>query len=163
MLVVLGIYKESNNDQIASQLQASLPQSTLVSMYKDVQWGANVQKHLTLLKTDFSNVSNAENNSNYVELAAYTQYTINHTQKAIEENDQYKVSPKIQEAQKEWRMTLQDYNSAGQFLLQGANETKSSNERFVNFKQAATLGNSGTSHLKRMSKSLGTNLSLIFN
>lgn len=163
MLVVLGIYKESNNDQIASQLQASLPQSTLVSMYKDVQWGANVQKHLTLLKTDFSNVSNAANNSNYVELAAYTQYTINHTQKAIEENDQYKVSPKLQEAQKEWRMTLQDYNSAGQFLLQGANETKSSNERFVNFKQAATLGNSGTSHLKRMSKSLGTNLSLIFN
>jgi hypothetical protein len=163
MLVVFGIYNESNNDQIASQLQASSPQTTLVSMYKDVQWGANVQKHLTLLKTDFSNVSNAANNSNYVELTAYTQYTINHTQKAIEENDQYKVSPKLQEAQKEWRMTLQDYNSAGQFLLQGANETKSSNERFVNFKQAATLGNSGTSHLKRMSKSLGTNISLKLN
>ena len=161
--VVFGIYNESNNDKIASQLQASSPQSTLVSMYKDVQWGANVQKHLTILKIDFSNVSNAANNSNYVELAAYIQYTINHTQKAIEENDQYKVSPKRQEAQKEWRMTLQDYNSAGQFLLQGVNETKSSNERFVNFKQAATLGNSGTSHLKRMSESLGINLSLNLN
>jgi len=162
-LVVFGIYKESNNDKIASQFQASSPQSTLVSMYKDVQWGANVQKHLTILKIDFSNVSNAANNFNYVELATYTQSTINHTQKAIEENDQYKVSPGRQEAQKEWRMTLQDYNSAGQFLLQGANETKSINERFVNFKQAATLRNSGTSHLKRMSESLGINLSLNLN
>lgn len=162
-LVVFEIYIESNSDKIVSQPQASTPQSTLVSIYKDVQWGGNVQKHLTILTTDFNNVSNAANNPNYAELATYTQYTINHTQKAIEENDQYKVSPKLQEAQKEWRLTLQDYNSAGQFLLQGANETKSGNERFVNFKQAATLSNSGTSHLKRMSESLGINLSLNLN
>ena len=162
-LVVFGIYNEFNNDKIDSPPQASLSQSTLVSMYKNVQWGTNVQKHLTVLKTDFNNVSNAANNSDYAELATYTQYTINHTQKAIEENDQYKVSPKLQEAQNEWRMALQDYNSAGQFMLQGTNETKSGNERFVNFKQAATLGNSGTSHLKRMSESLGINLSLNLN
>jgi len=163
VLVVFGIYNESNSDKIASQPQASLPQLTLISMYKNVEWGANVQKHLTILKTDFNNVSNAANNSNYAELATYTQYTINHTQKAIEENDQYKVSPKLQEAQKEWRMALQDYNSAGQFLLQGTNEMKSGNERFVNFKQAAALGNSGTSHLKRMSESLEINLSFNLN
>jgi hypothetical protein len=162
-LVVFGIYIEPKSDKIASQPQASPQQSTLVSIYKDVQWGANVQKHLIILTTDFNNISNATNNSNYAELATYTQYTIDHTQKAIEENDQYKVSLKLQEAQKEWRMALQDYNSAGQFLLQGANETKSGNERFVNFKHAATLGNYGTSHLKRMSESLGINLSLNLN
>ena len=60
-------------------------------------------------------------------------------------------------------MALQDYNPAGKFLFQVANETKSDNERFVNFKQAATLSNSGTSHLKRMSESLGINLSLNLN
>ena len=162
-LVVFGIYNEPNNDKIASQPQASSPQSILVSVYKDVQWGANVQKHWTILTTDINNVSNSANNSNYAELAACTQYTINHTQKAIEENDQYKVSPQLQEAQKEWRMALQDYNSAGKFLFQVTNETKSGNERFVNFKHAATLSNSGTSHLKRMSESLGINLSLNLN
>ena len=162
-LVVFGIYNESNSNKIASQPQANLPQLALISMYKNVEWGANVQKHLTILKTDFNNVSNAANNSDYTELATYTQYTINHTQKAIEENDQYKVSPKLQEAQKEWRMALHDYNSAGRFLQQGTNEMKSGNERFVNFKQAAALGNSGTFHLKRMSESLEINLSFNLN
>lgn len=162
-LVVFGIYNDSGSDKIAPHPQASSPQSTLVSMYKDVQWGVNVQKHLDILKNDFNNVSYAANNSNFVELAAYTQYTINHAQTAIDEDDQYEVSPQLQEAQKEWRMALQDYNSACQFLLHGANETKSGNERFVNFKQAATLGNSGTTHLKGMAKSLGINLSLNLN
>lgn len=162
-LAVFGIYSESSNHKIASQTKASSPQWTLVSMYKDVQWGANVQKHLTILGTDFNNASNAANNSDYAAFVACTKYTINHTQKAIEENDQYKVSPQLQEAQKEWRMALHDYNSTGHFLLQGTNETKSNNERFVNFKQAATLGNSGTSHLKRMSESLGINLFLNLN
>ena len=162
-LVIFGIYDESNSDKIAPQIQENSPQLALVSIYKDVQWGANVQKHLAIIKSDFNNISKAANNSDYTELAAYTQYTINHTQKATEENDQYKVSPKLQEAQNEWRIALQDYNYAGQFLLQGANEMRSGNERLVKFKQAVALGNSGTSHIKRMSESLGINLSLNTN
>lgn len=151
-------FTESNSDKTASQ--ASSQQSAIVSAYKDIQWGDNVQKHLTVLKTDLDNVSNAENNSDYSLLAINAQYIIDDTQKAIEENDQYTVSPKFQEAQKEWRLALQDYNSAGQFLLQGANEAKKGSGGFENFQKAATLSNSGTTHLKKASESLGINLSL---
>jgi hypothetical protein len=33
-------------------------------------------------------------------------------------------NPNLQDAQKEWKTALQDYNSAGTFLLKGANEAK---------------------------------------
>ena len=130
------------------------------SAYQDIQWGINVQKHLTILKTDFDNVSDAVNKSDYSTLAISAQYEIDHTLKAIEENDQYEVSPKFQEAQKEWRMGLQDYNSAGQYLLQGANEGKSGGTGVDNFQKAAEMSSSGTAHLKKASESLGINLPL---
>ncbi len=158
--IFVGVFTGSNSNKTTSQSQANSPQSTLASAYQDIQWGANVQKHLTVLKTDFDNVSSAANNSDYAALAINAQYIINDTQKAIEENDQYKVSPKLQEPQKEWRMALQDYNSAGQFLLKGANEAKRGSSGFENFQKAATLRNSGIVHLKKASESLGINVSL---
>lgn len=150
--MLIGIFTGSNSYRTTSQSQASSPQTTLASAYQDIQWGANVQKHLTVLKADLDNVSSATNNSDYAALAIYTQRIINDTQKAIEENDQYSVSPKFHKAQKEWRMALQDYNSAGQFLLQGANEAKDGSGGVEKFQKAATLSNYGTAHLKKASE-----------
>jgi hypothetical protein len=128
------------------------------TVYQDIQWGINVQKHLTILKTDSYNVSDAVNKSDYPTLAISAQYIIDHTDKAIEENDQYEVSPKFQEAQKEWRMGLQEFNSAGQYLLQGANEGKSGGTGIESFQMAAQMTSSGTAHLKKASESLGINI-----
>ena len=86
--------------------------------------GFSVKRHLTILKADYGNVSTAVNSSNYTALAISAQYIITDTQKAIEENDKYKVSPKLQNSQKEWRTALHDYNSAGTFLLKGAMKRK---------------------------------------
>ena len=100
-------------------------------------------------------VSDAANNSDYTTLAVYAQYIVNDTQNAIQENDQYTVSPKLQDAQKEWRVALQDYNSAGQFLLQGANEAKNGTGGVENFQKARTFSDSGTAHLKKASELSG--------
>ncbi|RPJ77159.1 MAG: hypothetical protein EHM20_06545, partial [Alphaproteobacteria bacterium] len=115
--LIVGGFAGSQNDNNASQAQPDSPLNTLKSAYQDIAWGANVQKHLKILKTDWDGVSNATNNSDYTTLAVYAEYIVNDTQNAIEENDQYTVSSKLQDAQKEWRTALQDYNSAGQFLL----------------------------------------------
>jgi hypothetical protein len=128
------------------------------TVYQDIQWGINVQKHLTILKADSNNVTDAVNKSDYSTLAISAQYIIDHTDKAIEENDQYEVSPKFQEAQKEWRMGLQDYNSSGRYLLQGATEGKSGGTGIENFQTAAQMTSSGTAHLKKASESLGINI-----
>lgn len=154
VLIVMG-FAGSQKGENASQAQLTAPLNTLKSAYQDIAWGNNVQKHLRVLKTDLDGVSNATNNSDYTMLAVYAQQIVNDTQNAIQENDQYNVSPKLQDAQKEWRLALQDYNSAGQFLLQGANEAKNGTIGAENFQKAITFRNSGTDHLKKASELTG--------
>ena len=153
--LIVGVFAGSQNDANASQAQSNSLQNPLRSAYQDIAWGANVQKHLKILKTDLDGVSSAANTSDYTTLAVYAQCIVNDTQNAIEENDQYTVSPKLQDAQKEWRVALQDYNSAGQFLLQGANEAKNGTGGAENFQKAGTFSDSGTDHLKRASELAG--------
>ena len=153
-LIVRG-FAGSQNDKNASQAQLNSPLSTFKSAYQDIAWGNNVQKHLRILKADLDGVSNAENNSDYTTLAVYAQQIVNDTQNAIQENDQYTVSPKLQDAQKEWKAALQDYNSAGQFLLQGANEAKNGTVGAENLQTARTFSDSGTAHLERASELVG--------
>jgi hypothetical protein len=155
LLVVLIFwgFTGSKNGENVSQSNSSL--NTFQSAYQDIAWGTNVQKNLKILKTDFDGVSSAVNNSDYVTLAAYAQQIITDTQNAILENDQYTVSPKLQDAQNEWRMALQDYNAAGQFLLQGANEAKNGTAGAEYFQQANISSNSGTDHLKNASELAG--------
>lgn len=153
-LIVRGFTGSQNGENI-SKVQQNSPLNTFKSAYQDIAWGNNVQKHLRILKTDLDNVSNATNNSDYTTLAVYAQQIVNDTQNAIQENDQYTVSPKLQDAQKEWRLALQDYNSAGHFLLQGADEAKNGIVGAENFQKAITFRNSGTDHLKKASELAG--------
>jgi len=157
LLVVLIVegFAGSQNDKNASQSQINSLQNSIKSVHQDIAWVNNVQKHLRILKTDLDGISNATNNSNYTALAIYAQQTVNDTQNAIQENDQYTVSSKLQDAQKEWRAALQDYNSAGQFLLQGANEAKNVTGGAENLQKARNLSDSGTDHLKRASELAG--------
>ncbi len=151
--LIVSSFAKSQNDENASRLGS--PLNTFKSAYQDIAWGNNVQKHLRILKTDLDGVSNATNNSDYTMLAVYAQQIVNDTQNATKENDQYTVSPKLQDAQKEWRVALQDYNSAGQFLLQGANEAENGTVGAENFLKARAFRNSGTDHLKRASELAG--------
>ena len=153
--LVIGVFAGSQNDGNASQAQQDSSQNPLKSAYQDITWGANVQKHLKILKADLEGVSDAANNSDYIMLAIYAQNIVNDTQIAIQENDQYTVSLKLQDAQKEWRAALQDYNSAGQFLLQGANEAKNGTGGIENFQKARPFRNSGTGHLMNASELAG--------
>lgn len=153
VVLIVRVFAGSQNDENASQPNS--PLNTFKSASQDIAWGNNVQKHLRILKTDLDGVSSAANNSDYTTLAVCAQRIVNDTQNAIQENDQYTVSPKLQEAQKEWRTALQDYNSAGQFLLQGANEAKNGTVGAENFQKARTFRNSGTDHLKKASELAG--------
>lgn len=159
-VILVGVFTGLNSENTTFQSQANSSQSTLESAYQDAQWGLNVQKNMKILKSDFDNISSATNKSDYNALAVAAQYEVNNTQNAIEENDQYKVSPQLQEPQKEWRAALQDYNSAGKFLMEGANEAKSGRNGFGSFQKAAGQSSSATAHLKKASEALGIKVSL---
>lgn len=145
----------SGSGETTFQIQANSSQPNLASVYQDIEWCANAQKNLNLLKTDFDAVSNAVNNSDHTLLETSAQYVINDTKKAIEENDQYQVSPELQNVQNEWKLALKDYNYAGRFLLLGANEAKSGNNGSESLQTAKKFSDSGATHLNRASALLG--------
>lgn len=116
--------KDNNNAS-----QTSSPQATEAA-YQDTAWRESIQKYTGLLGTDFGNVQAAMNNTNntdYTALATFGQNITDHSQAALAENNQYTVSPKFRDAQKEWGLVLEDSDSAGKSLIVVANDIKSGN------------------------------------
>ena len=81
---------------------------------------------------------------------------IDDTQMAIEENKQYIVSPKCQDARKEWELALNDYSSAGELMTQAAGETNNNNTDGDDIKQALSLIDSGSGHFRKVQEFLKT-------
>ncbi len=138
--------------------ESSTPEPTSVQEYQDLEWMASVQKYCALIETDSNGISDAAQNSDFASIGLYAQYLVDDTQVAIEDNDKYTVSPSFEDAQKEWRLGLQNYNSAGQSMELAANEMENENyDKAVEYiEKATTFTNSGTFHLNRATAFLDT-------
>jgi hypothetical protein len=115
--------KENNASQTSS------PQPTGAA-YQDTAWIESIHKYSRLLGTDFENVRVAMNDTNsidYTALATFGQNITDHSQAALSENNQYTVSPKYRDAQKEWGLALEDSNSAGKYVIVVADDIKNGN------------------------------------
>lgn len=143
---------------ISSQDKLSLLQPTetispqqIKDVSQDIKWNEYVQRYSPLLTADFSNLATALNNYDNNMLATVGQNIFDDTQKALDENKNYTVSSKYQEAQKEWELALKDYNSAGIIIIQVAKDGKAGNPNLDNLQKAMSIGDSGTAHSTRMS------------
>ncbi len=132
------------------------PEPMPVQEYQELEWMASVQKYSAIIGTDFDAIGNAADDSDLTSMGIYAQYLVDDTQDAIKENDKYTVSPSFEDAQKEWRLGLQNYNSAGQFAVLGANELDNGDyDRGVEYiDKFATFSNTGSFHLERATASL---------
>jgi hypothetical protein len=118
---------------------------------QDTEWFLYVAKYSPILTADFNDYSKATESSDYTLLETSGQKIIDDTQKALDENSKYKVSSQYQDAQKEWTAGLQDYNSAGKYIVSAANDGKAGNDNTENLQQAASLVVSGASHINKAS------------
>lgn len=134
---------------------ASISAAVQAGDYQDVQWIANVQKHSALLSKDVNELGTTSSDLGANELASYGQLLIMDTQSAIEENKQYVVSPKLQSAQKEWELALNDYSSAGELLSQAADKTNNVSNS-DDTKRALSLVDSGSGHFGKVQEYLKT-------
>jgi hypothetical protein len=140
----------------SESIHTSTPRAVPTEDYQDAQWIANVQKHLGLLSNDAEEVGNTTSNLDSDMLATYGQYLIDDTQTATEENKQYMVSPKCQDARKEWELALQDYSSAGELMIKASEEGKSNDTNGDDVNQALYLIDSGSGHLNSVNEFLET-------
>ena len=163
LMAVLGGSSDSNQKQETTQAPATTEQKTektpvatpdatpvtTQTVYQDVEWAQSVQKYSSLISVDFTNTGKAANNLDCDILASGAQNIVDDTQKALDENSKYTISPKYQEAQKEWELALKDYNSAGKTMVEVANEGKAGNPDVDKINSATSLLDSGTGHMNR--------------
>ena len=108
-----------------------------------------MQHHTSLLSPYFKTVSDASRSGDFKTLVTYGQYIVDDTQKAIDENNQFKVSPKLQEAQKEWGLAMQDYNSAGKLMVKADNEALANIDAVADINQYTEYLKTGSNHYNR--------------
>lgn len=148
---MLAVGCTGSKDNNASQASPSQPTE---AGYQDTAWRESIHKYTQLLGTDFENVQVAMNNTtstDYTALAAFGQNITDHSQAALTENNQYTVSPKFQDAQKEWGLALEDSNSAGKYVIMVANDIKNGNmsSKMEDIRQYIEYRNSLNVHLNR--------------
>ncbi|MDR7664844.1 hypothetical protein RG963_03390 [Methanosarcina sp. Z-7115] len=117
--------------------------------YQDRQWEYSMARHTSSLSSDFKTVSDASKSDDFKTLVTYGQYIADDTQKAIDENNQFKVSPKLQEAQKEWGLAMQDYNSAGKLMVKAGNEELANIDAVADINQYKEYLKTGYNHYNR--------------
>jgi hypothetical protein len=122
--------------------------------YQDAAWNESFHNNLALLHTDLNNsINSMDLTSNFNDASFITsgQNLIDDSQKALNESNQFTVSPKLQEAQKEWSLGLNDSISLGKCLLNLSNGSKSNNVTSLNeeIKNMESIGSSMSAHMNR--------------
>ncbi len=146
----------STQAPISGSTPTATPKTVPTEDYQDAQWIANVQKHSGLLSKYIEAVGNTTSSLDSDSLTTYGQYLADATQMAIEENNQYIVSPKCQDAQKEWELALDDYSSGGELMTQAAGEAKNNDTNGNDVEQALALIDSGSGHFSKVQEFLKT-------
>ncbi|WP_292390586.1 hypothetical protein [Methanosarcina sp. UBA5] len=121
---------------------------------QDAAWNESFHNNLALLHTDLNNSINAMNLTNDFNDTSFImagQNMIEDSQNALNENNQFTVSPNLQEAQKEWALGLNDSISLGKCLLNMSNNSKNNNETALNedVENMYSLGSSMSAHMNR--------------
>ena len=122
--------------------------------FQDAAWNDSFHNNLALLHTDLNNSINAMDLTDDLNDTSFTtagQNIIDDSQNALNENNQFTVSPKLQEAQKEWALGLNDSISYGKCLLNLSNDSKNNNLTALNedVENMESLGSSMSLHMNR--------------
>jgi hypothetical protein len=120
----------SNSEKNTSSDQASSPLPAQVG-YQDLAWKKSFENTTIGVDVSFQNIKTIEGNIQVSKenndpsgvilyegmLNDTKQQYVDYVEVAMAENNRYNVSPKYQEAQKEWGLALQDYYDGGKYYV----------------------------------------------
>lgn len=126
-LIVAGCSGSSNDtapytQNNSSQIKASPQNSTNNVTYQDAEWVNNVENNRDLINADLNNSTHAIIISDYKTLATSGQNLINDSQNALNQSNQFSVSPVYKNAQKEWKLSLENVSNVGKYAILVAND-----------------------------------------
>jgi hypothetical protein len=133
----------------SSQVHENNLTSTDTSTNQDAEWISIMQVQSNMIQTDFAEISSNQDPFNAEGLAKSGQTLVDDTQKAIDGNNNYTVSPALSEAKEHWEIALRNYNMAGQFTVIGANAYLDGDDASAstNLQKATTFFNTGTANV----------------
>lgn len=133
----------------SSQIQENVSTSTATSVSQDADWVAAMQAQSNIIQKDFTGLGSNHDPFDAEGLAKWGQILVDDTQKAIEENDNYTVSPSLIKAKERWETALRNYNMAGQFTVIGANAYLNGDDTSAstNLQKATTFFNAGNANV----------------
>lgn len=152
----------SNKVKNVSQEQVSLP-NPIPEVYQDLAWKENFEQNSHNIDVDLQNIQTSKNSaqidnkSNLTSevnfdtsvLVSSEQTLVDDAQDALNESNNFTVSPKYQEAQKEWGLALQNYSDGGNYLIIVTNEGEIGKVNPDASKDGQSLLNSAENHKKR--------------
>jgi hypothetical protein len=136
----------TNNTWQNITISSSIAKAMSTEDDQDSAWKENTKQLSSLLDNDFRSISSVSNSKDLVPLSVFGRYLIYDTQRAIDNNKQYKVSTKYRDAQKEWELALHDYNLAGKFIMEAGDIVQNNTDTSVCINQYTAYLNSGNQH-----------------
>lgn len=86
---------------------------------EDLEWASAMLSDINIVNSDMQDLSEAANNQDVTSLQIYADKLYESTQDAIDHNDEYDVSPDLQEAQDEFRSGMVSFHSAALTVYAG--------------------------------------------
>jgi hypothetical protein len=146
LLLISGLVFIAVGSVLENASNRDQAQATPTTDSQDSAWYASMQQHSSLLANDFKSVSAVSSSGDLSPLNVFGQYLIYDTKGAIDDNDQFIVSTKYFEAQKEWRLALKDYNSAGKLIVKTGDEVLNNTDATADITNYTAYLNSGNQH-----------------
>lgn len=149
LLLVFGLVFVAYGSVLENATNQAQAQAIPTADNQDSAWLANMQQLSSLLDNDFKSISEVPSSGDLSPLTVFGRYLIYDTQRAIDDNDMFKVSSKYQGAQKEWRLAMQDYNFAGKLMVEAGDEVLNNADTTTYVSQYTAYLNSGNQHANR--------------
>jgi hypothetical protein len=133
--------------------QASSPQSAQTTPANtdngDDAWLGYVKNNTVDLGNTMDGISKSIKSGEFGSLQGYSEVLTMSADQLIKEDDYYKISPKYQEANKEWLAGLKDYSACGKHLHAASIDAQNGRVNEDDMKWATELRDSGTGHMKK--------------
>ncbi len=136
------ITEEEATEEEATTTGKAVPQQTPVSEFQDDEWLTSARQNMIIVGADLNTVGNAAEKGWINSLGTYSKILFEDTQLAIDESDLYTVSPELQYAKDEYRLTMVACNWAGLCYCSAVDEMNAGN-----VDQATEYLNTGTEFL----------------
>jgi Predicted permease len=137
---------DKNTASTSTQEKTQTPEVAATSEssnYQDAQWLVTFTTDSTIVANDMNYVSSAVRKNDYTSLSIYANSLFTDSQKAMDDNDLYSVSPDLQGTKDEYRLAMVQANWAAYYISTGINDFNNGNV------QAATSDfNQATQNMK---------------